>query len=128
MKSEADWRERFPDDVTCVRCLEVKPIHELDRMLWCDECQGRARHRAAVRGWLSGGALAGALALYIWLVIQPDLTLIPSAWAATLAVAFYLGARVAREFFYGLDRVANRRAAEATPPGPESPEDRGEGG
>ncbi len=71
-----------------------------------------------MRGWISGGILALVLGLYIWLVIQPDLTLIPSAWAATLLVAFYLGARVAREFFYGLDRMTNRRAAEAMPPGP----------
>jgi hypothetical protein len=31
-------------------------------------------------------------------------------------VAFYLGSRVAREIFFGWERVSNRRASEATPP------------
>jgi hypothetical protein len=115
-EERGDWRERFPDDVTCVRCLEVKEVRELDRLLWCEDCQARARRRASIRGWLAGALLALVLALYIWLVIQPDLSLIPTAWAATLAVAFYLGGRVARELIYGFDRVNNRRAVEAEPP------------
>jgi hypothetical protein len=49
-------------------------------------------------------------------VIQPDLSLIPAAWAATLFIAFYLGARVARELLFGFERATNRRAAEAVPP------------
>ena len=111
-----DWRDRFPEEVTCVRCLEVRPIEDLDRLLWCEECIRSARRRAARRGWMAGAGLAGFLALYIWLVIQPDLSLIPSAWIATLVVAFYLGGRVARELLFGVDRVMNRRAVEAEPP------------
>ncbi|MEX0842793.1 MAG: hypothetical protein WD120_00460 [Gemmatimonadota bacterium] len=111
-----DWRDRFPGEVTCVRCLRVKPIEELDRLLWCEDCMERARRRAARRGWMAGAGLGLVLGLYVWLVIQPDLSLIPSAWIATLVVAFYLGGRVAREFFFGLDRLLNRRAVEAEPP------------
>lgn len=110
------WRERFPEDVTCVRCLEVKPIEELDRLLWCRECQAAARRRATRWGWTAGVALTVVLALYIWFVIQPDLSLIPTGWAATLAVALYLGGRVARELIYGTERLMNRRAVEAVPP------------
>lgn len=110
------WRDRFPEDVTCVRCLQVKPVEELDRLLWCQECQEAARRRATRWGWVSGVGLAVALALYIWFVIQPDLSLIPTGWAATLAVALYLGGRVARELIYGIDRLRNRRAVEAVPP------------
>jgi len=127
-EKEIDWRDRFPDDVTCVRCLEVRPIEDLDRLLWCAECIDAARRRAALRGWMAGGVLAVTLAAYIWFVIQPDLSLIPSAWIATLAVAFYLGGRVARELLYGADRLANRRAVEAAPPPVDSPESGGEGG
>lgn len=118
--TRVDWRERFPEDVTCVRCLEVKPVHELDRLLWCEECLAQAKRRAAVRGWLAGGLLVLGLGIYILFVIRPDLSLIPSAWAATLVVAFYLGGRVARELFYGWERLGNRRAVEAAPPDPES--------
>jgi hypothetical protein len=127
MSSEVDWRERFPEDVTCVRCLQVKSVQELDRLLWCEECLAKARRRAALRGWMAGVALAIVLGLYIWLVIQPDLSLIPTAWIATLAVALYLGGRVARELFYGYERLANRRAVEAVPPGTAPPEQSEEG-
>jgi hypothetical protein len=123
---EVRWRERFPDDVTCVRCLQVKPVEVLDRLLWCHDCQAAARRRAAIRGWMVGGALVVVLATYIWFVIQPDLSLIPTGWAATLAVAFYLGGRVAREIFYGVDRLLNRRAVEAVPPAEPPEESRGE--
>lgn len=115
-RREGDWRERLPDDVTCVRCLEVKPVHELDRLLWCEECLERAKNRATLWGWTSGAGLAVVLGLWIWFVIQPDLSLIPSAWVATLAVALYLGGRVAREIIYGAIRWQNRPAVEARPP------------
>ena len=115
----ADWRDRSAEDVTCIRCLEVRSIQELDRLLWCEGCLALARRRAAVRGWIAGGTLFLVLALYVGLWIQPDFSLIPSAWLATLAAAFYLGARVAREFIFGWDRLRNRRAIEASPPNSE---------
>lgn len=115
----ADWRDRSAEDVTCIRCLEVRSIQELDRLLWCEECLALARRRAVVRGWIAGGTLFLVLALYVGLWIQPDFALIPSAWLATLAAAFYLGARVAREFIFGWDRLRNRRAIEASPPNSE---------
>jgi hypothetical protein len=116
---QVSWRDRFPEDVTCVRCLEVKSVQELDRLLWCEDCQAQARRRATIRGWMAGAALSLVLAAYIWFGIQPDLSLIPEFWIATLVVALYLGSRVAREFFYGYDRFRNRRAAEARPPAPD---------
>jgi hypothetical protein len=75
-----------------------------------------ARARAARLGWIAGAGFTVALAIYIWFVIQPDLSLIPAAWLATLLIAFYLGARVARELLFGFERTRNRPAAEAVPP------------
>lgn len=121
MSEKVSWRDRFPEDVTCVRCLEVRPVQDLDRLLWCEECQERARRRASVRGWLAGAAVTLLLGLYIWFAIQPDLTLIPGGWAATLGVCLYLSSRIARELFYGYDRLRNRRALEASPPAPGPP-------
>lgn len=118
-----DWRDRFPEDVTCVRCLEVKPVQELDRLLWCEDCRGVARRRAGVRGWIAGVVLAAFLALYIWFGIQPDLSLIPEVWIALLAASLYLGGRAARELFYGYDRIRNQRALEAKPPPPDRTDD-----
>lgn len=115
---KVSWRDRFPEDVTCVRCLEVRAVRELDRLLWCEECRARARRRAEMRGWAAGAALTVFLAAYIWLGIRPDMSLIPEFWVATLVVALYLGSRVARELFYGYDRLRNRRAVEARPPDP----------
>ncbi len=110
------WKERYPDEMTCVRCLEEKEIRDLDRLLWCEECQARARKRAALWGWACGTVFALGLGLYIWFGIQPDLELIPAGWVATLAAALYLSGRVSRELIFGAMRVRNRRAAEARPP------------
>lgn len=106
----------MPEEVTCIRCLEVRPTEELDRLLWCEECLERAGRRANRIGWISGGVIALVLALWIWFVIRPDLSLIPALWGATLAVAFYLGGRVSREIAYGVMRLRNQRAVEARPP------------
>ncbi len=111
-----DRRDRLPEDLTCVRCLEIKPTTELDRLLWCEGCLASARRRASAKGWIAGGALLGVLALYVFVWIQPDLSLIPTAWIMMLLVAFYLGSRVAREFAFAWDRMRNRRAVEAAPP------------
>ncbi len=111
------WRDRLPDgELTCLRCLEERPKEELDRLLWCEECVERAKRRASRIGWGSGAVIALLVGLYIWFVVQPDLSLIPALWGATLAVAFYLGGRVAREIAIGVMRLRNRRAVEARPP------------
>ena len=63
--------------------------------------------------------LALVLALYIGLWIRPDYSLIPTGWVLVLAVAFYLGGRVVREFLFGWERMRNQRAVEADPPSDE---------
>lgn len=100
-------------ELPCIRCETLQLSAELDRLMWCASCVTRAKARAARIGWLSGGGLAAALALYIHFGIQPDYALIPAGWAATLAVAFYLGGRVVRELSYGVMRIRNRAAVEA---------------
>lgn len=106
------------DEITCIRCLEVKPSEELDRLLWCEGCVALAKRRALRTGLLAGAALALVLAAWVALVIRPDLSLIPAGWALMLVVAFYLGSRVARELAYGVERWQNRPAVEAAPPPP----------
>lgn len=120
------WRDRFGDEITCVRCLEVKDSVEMDRLLWCKECRLAARGRATRRGWIVG--IAGALALGAWiqLVIQPS-DLVVGGWLATVVAAAWILARVAREMFFGFERFQNRRALEAVPPGPTSEDFGGSG-
>jgi hypothetical protein len=101
-------------ELPCVRCGVAAPSEDLDRLLWCEACVARARRRAFRTGLLAGGTLALLLALYIGLVIRPDLSLIPAGWVATLVVAFYLGGRVAREVAYGLMRWQNRAGVDAS--------------
>jgi len=111
------WRDRYPEgDVTCVRCLQVHDVMELDRLLWCDECQERARERAGEWGWLLGFAFAAVMGLYVWFTIRPSADLIPLAWVATFIAAVWIGARVSEEFVYGAMRFRNARAVEARPP------------
>ena len=82
------WRDRYPEDVaTCIRCLEVKDLMEMDRLLWCEECRHRARERAAWWGWLMGLVFAGFVAAYVFLVVRPS-DLVIGGWIATIAFMF----------------------------------------
>ena len=121
------WKERYPDEVTCVRCLEVKPKDELDRLLWCEGCVERAKARATRWGWAAGLLLAALLAVWIFVAVQPDPNLVLGGWIATVAAAFWIGSKVAREIGYGVQRYRNRRAVEAVPPSA-APSDRTDGG
>lgn len=110
------WRDRFGDEITCVRCLEVKDSADMDRLLWCRDCRLAARGRATRRGWVVGAVGALALALWIYLVVQPS-DLVVGGWLATVVAAAWIVGRVAREMFFGFERFQNRRAMEAVPPG-----------
>ena len=109
------WRERYPDEITCVRCLESRDQMELDRLLWCERCRALARNRAAWLGWLGGLLFGGGVALYVWTVIRPS-DLVIGGWIATLVAAVWIGSKVARELVYGLMRFRNAHAIEAIPP------------
>jgi hypothetical protein len=114
------WHDRYGDEVTCVRCLEVRDAVEIDRLMWCETCRARARARAARRGWAVGVTAAAALGLWIWLVIQPS-DLVLGGWLATVVAAGWICAKVAREVFYGAERFRNRRAIDASPPSWQEP-------
>jgi len=115
-KDRPTWRDRFPEDTaTCVRCLEVKDLMELDRLLWCEGCRRRARERAAWWGWAQGLAFGALVAAYVFLVVRPT-DLILSAWIATVVAAVWIGARIGREIAYGVMRFTNANATDAVPP------------
>jgi hypothetical protein len=105
------------DDVLrCHRCLRVRTVDELDRMLWCEECQVAERRRA---GWL-GRALgfAAAVALSVWIAIRKQ----PSEdflilWALVVIVALYLLSRLGQELVFGIIRVRNVAGARAADDG-----------
>ena len=120
-KERASWRDVYPDEVTCVRCLEVRDLMALDRLLWCDECRFRARERAAWWGWLGGLIFAVGVALYVWIVIRPS-DLIVGGWLATFAAAVWIGSKVSRELVYGVMRFRNTPAVDAVPPSTLPPE------
>ena len=105
-------------ELTCVRCLRTRDNRELDRLLWCEDCVEAAKKRAGRRGWIAGGALFVLALLWVVLWVQPDPDLIPTVWIALLAAVLYLSARLAREAFFGWERVTNRPAVEAIPPDP----------
>ncbi len=109
------WRDRYPGEVTCVRCLEVYDQMVLDRMLWCENCRLKARNRAGWWGWAGGFAFALACAAYVWFVVQPT-DLVIGGWLGTLVAAVWIGQKVAREIIYGGMRFKNARAVEAVPP------------
>ena len=120
------WRERYPEQVTCVRCLEVHDTADVDRLLWCGDCQAAAKARATSWGWLGGFVIAAAVAAYIWVAIQPS-DLIIRLWMVIPIAAFWLGGRIVREIVYGTMRYQNNRAVDAMPPGSRSVGDSDEG-
>jgi hypothetical protein len=111
----ASWRDRYPDEITCVRCLEIRDQMELDRLLWCARCRARARNRASWLGWVGGLLFGGGVALYVWIVIRPS-DLVIGGWVATIVAAIWIGSKVAREIAYGIMRFKNAHAVEAMPP------------
>lgn len=112
---KVSWRDRFGEEITCLRCLEVKDSAEMDRLLWCRECRAQARARASRRGWSVGLVASALLGVWIWFVVEPS-SLVPGGWVATLVAAAWILSRVAREVFFGWERFRNRRALEARPP------------
>lgn len=112
---QVSWRDRYPAEVTCVRCLEVMDQQDLDRMLWCTDCRHRARERASWWGWLGGLLFAAGVALYVWVAVRPT-DLVIGGWAGTLVAAAWIGQKVSRELIYGGMRFRNARAIEAVPP------------
>jgi len=94
------------DTLRCRRCGRVRTTDELDRMLWCEDCQLAERRRAAWLGRAGGFAAAIALSFWIAINIQPsDQFLI--LWAMVVIVAFYLLSRLGQELAYGVIRVRN---------------------
>ncbi len=91
-------------EATCERCLVTKPRQDLDRLLWCEACVARVQARAVNQSWFVGLAAGVALALWIWLYVQPS-RLVIGGWIGTVVGAFYVTARVAREVLYGIARV-----------------------
>lgn len=114
---QVSWRDRFGEEITCLRCLEVRDAAEMDRLLWCRDCRLQARTRAARRGWLVGAVATGLLAAWIWVAVEPS-SLVPGGWLATLVAAAWILSKVARELFFGWERFRNRKALEARPPSP----------
>ena len=94
-------------DLACTSCGCAKRASELDRLLWCEGCLARARERAKRAGWGAGVVLAGALALWIYLVQQPS-RLVIGGWAGAVAATLWLGAKAARELCFGLLRLRGR--------------------
>jgi hypothetical protein len=113
--SDSAWRSRFPDQATCIRCLQEKDLEGMDRLLWCEECRDVARQRAGLWGWGIGAVFAAILALWIYFYIQPSDVII-GGWIGTVAAALWIGARVGREVAFGVLRFNNRKAVEAVPP------------
>ena len=107
-----DPRDGDPDEVACVRCLEVQDQMFLDRLLWCDRCCSVARNRAGWWGWLGGWIFGAALVAYIWIFVRPS-SLVIGGWFGTVAMGIWFAAKACRELVYGVIRLQNVPAVDA---------------
>lgn len=97
---------RLPDvagDFSCASCGQVVRAADLDRHLWCEECIAAARAKARRIGTWFGVGLAGALAVWVFLVEKPTIML--GGWIGAVLATFWLGMRIGRELTYGILRA-----------------------
>ncbi|MBI4538907.1 MAG: hypothetical protein HY704_05270 [Gemmatimonadetes bacterium] len=100
-------RWHAPEHLVCTRCGRQREAHQLDRILWCDDCRRAARRHAALWGRLSAVAAAVALILWITFAVRPSNRFL-GAWAGIVVAAYWLGSRAAREVIFGITRITSR--------------------
>ena len=92
----------------------MRPFADLDRIFWCEECRVAARRFAA--RWGRIGALAGAIAVALWIAlgVQPSSVRMQILYAVAILAVYRIGRRLAEEVVYGTLRIANQQGARAT--------------
>ena len=106
------WMLGEIDEANCTRCGGTNDRSDLDRLLWCKDCVSSVGSLAKSWGWMIGLAIATALSLWIWIVVQPSNMLI-GGWAGIVLAAMYVSARVTREVLYGVIRMKNSSQIQA---------------
>ncbi len=102
------FRDSITDEIQCSRCGERRDRSDVDRLLWCVGCRVRARLIATRRARIAATVLAVIVAGYIWGLIRPTDVVI-GGWIATVIAAYWIGGRLAREIFYGIERSNRKR-------------------
>ena len=97
-------REDREGQVACVRCGHEVEAGEIDRMRWCSACRRETRARATRRGWAVGVLAVVLIAAWLQIVVRPS-SLVPGGWLASLVAALWIVSKVAREIFYGVERM-----------------------
>ena len=101
-------RDSIADEIQCSRCGELRDRGDVDRLLWCVACRSRARLIAARKARIAATVLAAIVAGYIWGIIRPTDVVI-GGWIATVIAAYWIGGKLAREIFYGIERSNRKR-------------------
>ncbi|MDE0073548.1 MAG: hypothetical protein OXU32_06160 [Gammaproteobacteria bacterium] len=101
-------RDSIADEIQCSRCGELRDRSDVDRLLWCVGCRARARLIATRRARIAATGLAVIVAGYIWGIIRPTDVVI-GGWIATVIAAYWIGGKLAREIFYGIERSNRKR-------------------
>ena len=102
------FRDSITDEIHCSRCGELRDRSDVDRLLWCAGCRLRARLIATRKGRIAATVLAAVAAGYVWGVIRPSDVVI-GGWIATVIAAYWIGGKLAREIFYGIERSTKKR-------------------
>ncbi len=80
-------------ETNCRSCQRLYPASDLDRFLWCPDCQAAVRRRGARWGRLVGIAAGVAVALYVVLIVKP--TRLNLLWALPPLMTYLLTTRIA---------------------------------
>lgn len=90
--------------VECRSCGTPQPAGELDRYLWCVACVAEMRRRAGRCGRLVALGVAGALAVWV-AVIVPAGSRLQWLWVAPVLLAYVLVRRIAETIAVGAYRA-----------------------
>lgn len=92
----------------CITCGEEKPLEQLDRQFWCDDCRAASTEFAARWGRIVGILVALGLAVWIGTSLQPSGPFL-AVWAAVVLVAYRMSGRLARELIFSVLRLGRFR-------------------
>ena len=107
LRSAAEERLARGAELRCVACGADVQTSAMDRHLWCEGCVAAAARTANRAGWLTGGVMAAALALWIVVVQQPS-RMLAGGWVGVVIAAWWLTGRASREVARGVLRYRGR--------------------
>ncbi len=104
-------------ETSCRSCQQLYPASDLDRYLWCPQCQEIVRKKGAMWGRVVGLLASAGVATYLWLSLMLQSRFL-AFYLLLLAMTYLLTSRIAHAIVHGYYRSRGGM----TEPSPQEPE------